>query len=66
LVVGPGNTKKRPRLHAALKNEVEKMSWSELALPYYCFLGVAGVADLVAGFTGLVGVLPAAGAGTPD
>jgi hypothetical protein len=71
---GPGEnarlfTTKKPRLHAVFN--AKNVSKLELKLPEqrrYCFGGVlAGAAGLVAGFTGaLVGVLPAAGAGTPD
>src|SRR5450631_4592950 len=62
--------KKRPRLHAFLINNLE-LKLSERCR--YCFGGVvagglvAGAAGLLgAGLTGLAGVLPAAGAGTPD
>ena len=53
---------KGPRLYAVLINRLEQK------LPERCryFFVVAGTAGLVTGFTGLVGELPAAGAGTPD
>ena len=59
------NAKKRPRLHAVLRN---KFGTKTIRAVRYFFGGVlAGAAGLVVvGLTGLAGVLPAAGAGTPD